>query len=208
MWYYCKAALQIDLITCLHVLMGTFFVDVCSYARYCSRTWCTFLCWCLLREILFKDLLYAFMLTFVVMRDTVQGLGVRFCVDVCYARYCSRTYCTLSCWRLLLCGALFKDLVYVFLMRDIVQGLSVRFCVDFCCYARYCSRTWCSFFVDVCYARYCSRTYCTLSCWRLLLCEALFKDLVYVFLMRDIVQELSVRFCVDFCCYARYCSRT
>jgi len=35
---------------------------------------------------------YAFVLAFVVMRDIVQGLSVRFCVSVCcYARYCSRT---------------------------------------------------------------------------------------------------------------------
>ena len=72
--------------------------------------------------------MHAFVLTFVVMRDIVQGLSARFCFDAS------------------LCEILFKDLVYAFVlafvvMRDIVQGLSVRFCVYVCCYARYCSRT-------------------------------------------------------------------
>ena len=44
-----------------------------------------------------QGLVYVFVLTFVVMRDVVQGLVVRFCVDVCcYARCCSRT-CTFLC---------------------------------------------------------------------------------------------------------------
>jgi hypothetical protein len=46
----------------------------------------------LLCAMLFKDLVYAFMLMFVFMRDIVQGLSVRFSVNVCfYARYYSKT---------------------------------------------------------------------------------------------------------------------